>query len=295
MKAAQVRAGAGEVAIEEVERREPGPGQVRVAVEAAAVNPVDVMVSSGVFWDPSWTVVGNGWDFAGRVDAVGDGVDDLKEGDLVAGIDTDLPSATRAQAEYVVADRPAVAAIPAGLTVQQTASVPLNALTAMQALTLLGEPSGRRLLITGAAGAVGGYALALAADAGWKVIGLARAGDEEFVRATGADEFVTSLDGAAYDAVLDAAALQEKALAAVSNGGDFVGVLPASVPATERGIETQAVQVAADQSQLKRALELSASGRLQPRIAGTFPLSEAGTAYDKVAAGGNRGRWLLLP
>ena len=276
---------------------QPGPGEVLLDVVAAAVNPVDVFIASGdahpVMGLPDR--VGLGWDVVGTVAALGDDVDGLAVGDVVAGLHDDATGAVRTHAEQVVVPASALAVVPAGLDPQAAASVPLNALTASQALASLGEPAGRSLLVTGAAGAVGGYAVALASAAGWQVTGLARRHDEAWVRSAGAAGFATEPGRGAYDAVLDAAVLDAAALAAVRDGGTYVGVIPSAVPAAERGIETRAIFVHADGARLAELLDRSASGELEVRVAGTVPLDAAAAAYDKVAAGGQRGRWLLVP
>ncbi len=294
MRAAQVHCG-DPVVVEEVDQPTPGPGQVRVRIQAASVNPADVMVSSGSFWSPDWGVVGVGWDFAGAVDAVGDGVDDLRPGDLVAGIDDDPSRPIRGQAEYTVAARDHLAPLPEGLTPAAAATLPLNSLTAMQALDLLSEPRGRTLLVTGAAGGVGAHAVTLATRRGWRVVGLARPDDDEFVRRCGAVQVVTDLTTADYPAVLDAAALQQEALRALADGGEFVGVLPFATPSPERHITPRAVQMHADRAQLVEALELAAKRVLDTRIAGQVGFEELEDAYRAVAAGGSRGRWILTP
>jgi NADPH:quinone reductase-like Zn-dependent oxidoreductase len=93
--------------------------------------------------------------------------------------------------------------------------------------------------VTGAAGAVGGYVASLAQDRGWQVTGLARAEDEDFVRSLGA-EFTTHADPG-WHAVADGAALQERALALVRDGGAFVGVQPSATPPAQRGIKVDVV------------------------------------------------------
>jgi len=98
--------------------------------------------------------VGLGWDVSGRVVEVGPGVEKYAVGDLVAGFDDDMIGTDRALAEYVLLDD-AVAPVPAGLDPVEAASIPLNYVTAHQALALLGSPAGRTLLVTGAGGAVG--------------------------------------------------------------------------------------------------------------------------------------------
>ena len=122
--------------------------------------------------------------------------------------------------------------------------MPLNALTAVQALDLLALEAGQSLLVTGAAGAVGGYAVQLAVRRGLSVTALAREADEAFVRSLGAGRFVSGeVAPRSVDAVLDAAVLGEPALEWVRDGGVFVGVIPHTEPASVRGVRTAAVEV----------------------------------------------------
>jgi len=239
-------------------------GDVLIDVVASSVNPIDHFVASGnahpVFGLPHQ--VGLGWDVVGRVRAVGTEVEGLAPGDLVAGLHDDLTASSRAHATQVVLPVAALALVPAELSPVDAATVPLNALTADQALRPLGAANGRSLLVTGAAGAVGGYAVALAAAAGWEVTGLARAQDERWVRAAGAAHFVTSPEPAAYDVVFDAAVLDVAALAATRDGGDYVGVMPPALPPAERGVRASAVSVRADGAGLSELLARSAAGEL---------------------------------
>ena len=238
--------------------------------------------------------VGLGWDVVGRIAEVGTDVRGLAVGDVVAGLDTNLGAPTRAHAERVVLSADAVAPLPDGLDPVEAASVPLNSLTAAQALAILGEPAGRSLLITGAAGAVGGYAVALATKAGWQVSGLARPTDRDFVRESGGELVTEPADGH-YDAVLDPAVLGDPAVAAVVDGGHYVGFIPSAPPAGQRGVTIGAVNVVPDAAQLAELLERSRTGELQVRVAGTAALEDASAVYAKAAGGGQRGRWLLLP
>lgn len=281
----------------EVEPPELGHDEVAVDVIAAAVNPVDPFVATGAARAAFGLdgTVGLGWDVSGRVVAVGGGVTSLAVGDLVAGLDDRLAAPTRAQAERVVLPADSFARVPAGLDPVEAASIPLNSLTAAQALAILGDPAGRTLLVTGAGGAVGGYAVALASAAGWQVTGLARATDREFVVGAGATEVLTDLGDRRFDAVLDPAVLREAALAATADGGHYVGVQPAFPLAAERGVTVAAVLVRPDRVLLGELLERSRAGDLAVRVAGTAALDEAASIYDKVAGGGQRGRWLLLP
>ena len=190
---------------------EPGPGEVRVAVAAAPVNPVDLAVASGglhamgLINQPEYT--GLGWDFAGTVVAAGRGVD-LAMGTRVAGVVASFDRDFGTYAEQLVLPAADVAVVPDGLDLVKASTVPLNGLAAAQIVDLLGDapPNNDRLLVTGAAGAVGGFVTALAQARGWRVTGLARPKDEEFVRSLGAG-FTTHAEPG-WDAVADGAVLQ---------------------------------------------------------------------------------------
>jgi NADPH:quinone reductase-like Zn-dependent oxidoreductase len=284
--------------LEDVSPPELAPTDVRIQVAAAAVNPVDVAVLTG----PLRTVVGLpdpvglGWDVSGTVTEIGSEVTGLAPGDRVAGLLHlfGLKPSVGTHAEETVLPADAVARVPAGLDLVEAASLPLNALAARQALDLLGPAAGRTLLVTGGAGALGGHAVVLATRAGWRVTALARDADADFVARAGADA-VTELPGPSFDAVLDAAVLLQVALEAVRDGGSFVGVAPAAPVTAERGIAVRTVGVEPDSAAIAGLLGLAAEGALEVRVAGRAPLREAAKAYDQVAGGGQRGRWLLIP
>jgi NADPH:quinone reductase-like Zn-dependent oxidoreductase len=240
--------------------------------------------------------VGLGWDVSGTVTEVGSEVIGLGPGDRVAGILhlLGLKPSVGTHADETVLPTDAVARVPDGLDLVEAASLPLTALAARQALDLLGPAEGRTLLVTGGAGALGGHAVVLATRAGWRVTALARDADADFVARAGADP-VTELPGPSFDAVLDAAVLLESALTAVRDGGSFVGVAPSAPVAAERGIAVRTVSVEPDSQAIAGLLGLAAEGTLEVRVAGRVPLREAAKAYDKVAGGGQRGRWLLIP
>lgn len=283
----------------DVRTPEPGPGQLRIRVRAAGVNPVDLQTAAGHFHELGWihqpASTGLGWDVAGTVDALGPEVSGPAIGTLVAALlDTlDVPLGTYADAVLVPAT--GVATLPPGTDPVAAATIPLNALTADQALDLLGLPSGAGLLVTGAAGAVGGFALSLAVSRGLRVTGLARPSDAAFIRSAGATAIDAPPATPDFDAVLDAAALVGPALAAVRDGGRYVGVLPAAVAESVRGIETAAVRVHHDGARLAELLAAASSGMLPTRIAGVLPLSEAAEAHRLVAKGGLRGRYVVCP
>jgi NADPH:quinone reductase-like Zn-dependent oxidoreductase len=277
-----------------------GPGQVVIDVIAAGVNPIDHFVATGPAREGFGLegTVGLGWDVVGRIAEIGADVSGLGVGDVVAGLDNNLGAPSRTHAERVVLPVVAVAPLPDGLDPVEAASVPLNSLTAAQALAILGEPAGRSLLVTGAAGAVGGYAVALASAAGWHVSGLARPSDHDFVRAAGGElvtELVTGPAGARYDAVLDTAILGGPAVAAAVDGGHYVGVIPSAPATSQRGVTVDAVNVVPDSALLAELLERSRTGELEVRVEGTAAIDDAAAVYAKAAGGGQRGRWLLLP
>jgi NADPH:quinone reductase-like Zn-dependent oxidoreductase len=277
---------------------EPGPGEVRVAIAAAPVNPADLAVADGFFHtiglinQPEHT--GLGWDFAGTILAAGPGAD-LAAGTRVAGMVGGFDRDFGTYAEQIIVPAADLAVVPDGLDLVAASTVPLNALTAAQIADLLGDaPAGRnRLLVTGAAGAVGGYVASLAQDRGWQVTGLARARDEQFVRGLGAD--FTTHAGPGWDAVADGAVMQEQALALVRDGGTFVGVQPSAKPAAKRGIRVTAVMVQPDGPRLGSLLARAASGELPARVHTVVPLDQVADAHRAVAKGGVRGRIVLTP
>ncbi|MFL6108224.1 MAG: NADP-dependent oxidoreductase [Marmoricola sp.] len=287
--------GNGSTELTEVPVPQPAAGQVLVRVHAATVNPIDAVLTAGVFHQIGVIThgrpIGLGWDLAGTVEALGSEVTGFAVGDRVSGLYPAIDVPLAGLAEYAVLPAADLAHLPSGLSDVEAAAVGLNALTAEQAIRLLGPSADRSLLVTGAAGAVGGFALELLADAGWEVTGLARDADADFVTARGA-KLVTDLD-ATYDVVLDAAALQEPALAAVRPGGLFVGVQPSMPLEATQGRTVTAVGVVPDGTALGGLLERAANGELTVRVAGSVPLEEHRTAFEHVAAGGNRGRWVV--
>ncbi len=162
-------------------------------------------------------------------------------------------------------------------------------------MDLLGLAPGSSVLVTGAAGVVGGLAVQLAARAGLVVTALAGPQDETFVRSLGATGFVPR--GAAptgpVDGVLDAAVLGEAALSFVRDGGVYVGLIPNHAPAAERGIRVEEQEVAADGAHLARLVSLVDEGALTLRVSQTFPLGEAAKAHAHFGTPGVRGRIIL--
>ena len=219
---------------------QPGPGEVRIRVAAATVNPTDISFRSGrQLTTAQLAEMGvrppyiPGMELAGVVDAVGDGTD-WHTGDRVMAIVNPRRPGGGAQAELVVVPAASVARVPAGTTLEAAATLPMNGLTVRLALDRLALKPGQTLGVTGAAGAVGAYAVELGVSDGLRVIAVARPQDEALVRRFGAETFVPSGEAAirgVYDAapggvdgLIDAAVLDAAALPAIRDGGKLATV-----------------------------------------------------------------------
>ncbi|MDB5068206.1 MAG: putative zinc-binding oxidoreductase, partial [Chloroflexi bacterium] len=218
---------------------EAGPGQLRIRVHGAAVNPTDTVLRSGARADmlrdtpPPYVP---GMDAAGVLEQVGDGVStDLRVGDHVMAIV--VPRGSHgAYSERVVVPAESVARVPAGATDVEATTLPMNGLTARLALDVLRLQPGQTLAVTGAAGAVGGYAVQLAKADGLRVIADASPDDEQLVKDLGADivirrgaEFSERVRDAVpqgADAVLDLRARAGQARPSAPTGGGRPGDAP---------------------------------------------------------------------
>jgi NADPH:quinone reductase-like Zn-dependent oxidoreductase len=210
-----------------------------------------------------------------------------------------------AQAEHIVLDADTVTAAPADVSLTEAATLPLNGLTALQALDGLDLRPGETLLVTGAAGAVGGFAVELAAARGVRVVAVAGADDEPLVRKLGAELFVPrtawlgeevrSLVPGGVDAALDAAVVGAAALAAVRSRGAFAALVAGGAPPPLRGIRVFNHWIYADGTLLARLVDLVEAGSLTLRVAEALPLDQVATAHERVAKGGLRGRLVLTP
>ncbi|MGW3283046.1 NADP-dependent oxidoreductase [Streptomyces sp. NPDC001002] len=280
-------------------------GHVRVRVDAAAVHPLDVVARAG--WlgpmvPPGPTYV-LGVDAAGTVDATGDGVSGFDVGQPVLAMSNWPETKVGTQAEFVVLPAAFLAPAPTGVTPTAAATLPLNAHTAAQALRILGLGAGDRIAVTGAAGAIGAFAVQLARHQGLEVVAVAAPEDEPYLTGLGATFVARSADPAdavrkavpsGVDGLLDAASVGFAAIGAVRDGGSFVAVTPPSVPPSERGIGVGLVQARADGAELTELVGLVESGRLDLRVAGTFPFERAAEAHTMLAKGGFRGGVVLV-
>ncbi len=294
-----------------VDRPEPvaRDGQVLVRVEARSVNAPDAGIREGLFadWTPQRTFpIVLGADFAGTVlrDSAA-----FAAGQRVLGI---LPWFTDqdgrgSYAEILAAESDWLAPLPAGLDAAAATTIPLNGLTAFQAAGLLHLTPGDTVLVTGASGTVGGFAVQAAAATGATVYAIGSDGDGEYVSALGArdlvrrgtpDEIVSGVrerlpEGA--DAVLDAAPVGPGIIGAARDGGRFVTVLAPLAPQPERGITVDTFSVALDPKRLADLAVQAADGTLSTRVAARLPLAEAAAAHRLLAAGtAGFGRIVLL-
>jgi NADPH:quinone reductase len=284
-----------------------GPGQVRVRVHAAAVNPTDTLARKGMRAahqkvEPPYVP---GMDVAGVVDEVGEGVTTgVRVGDAVMAMV--IPQGTHgAYREQIVLEARAVVPAPAGTTHAEACSLPMNGLTARRSLDLLALSRGDVLAVTGAAGAYGGYVIQLAKDDGLHVIADASEADRELVGSLGADEVVSRGDDVSVrirenypngvDGLADGAVLNELVIPAVRDGGAMTAVRGfKAVP--ERGIQFSATWVRdydEEFEKLDRLRQQVESGVLTLRVADTYPPERAGEAHARLEAGGTRGRLVI--
>lgn len=300
MRAAIVTTPGSADAIEIIDAPEPAPdaGEVVIEVEAASVNPVDLQTRSGVYHKLGWVkspTVGLGWDASGTITAVGPEVRGLNRGDRVAVLIGGVDRSHGAYAQRVAVPAADVARVPDALSLADAATVPLNATTASMGLDLLGPAADRSLLVTGAAGAVGGFAVELAVRRGFTVTGLARGEDQSFVHGAGA-RFVSELyPQERYDTAFDAAAIGDPIIEQLRDAGSYVGVIPVAVPEATRGIEVQAVMATPDGALLARLLTAASDGELTTRVHSALPLEQAADAHRRLERGGVRGRIILTP
>jgi NADPH:quinone reductase-like Zn-dependent oxidoreductase len=304
MRAVVVAALGGPEGLQVVEQPDPVPdaGQVLVRVRGACVNPADIGARIGqIPGGPVPPPFLCGWDVAGEVVDLGAEVTDVAVGDRVVGM---IPwfvtrGAVGGYAELVAADAEWLVPVPDGLDPVVASTVPLNALTAHLALEMMALSEPATILVTGASGAVGGFAARLAARAGHRVLAQASDGDEEWVAGLGVDTVVSrSTDLATVGPVpyvLDAVPLGEPAGAAVADGGVLITTRPTPPVDPARGVRQEIVMVHLDRSALRTLVDDVAAGRLPTRVAATVPLVEAAEAHRRVEAGGLRGKLVLVP
>lgn len=310
MKAIGVTEFGGPDALNVVDLPDPeaGPGEVRIRVHAAVVNPTDTGLRSGgraaTLKDVPPPYV-PGMDVAGVLEQIGAGVQtDLQPGDHVMAIV--VPHGSHGgYCERIVVPAESVARVPAGATHAEAATLPMNGLTTVQALDLLCLEPGQTLAVTGAAGAVGGYAVQLGKAAGLHVIADAAETDEQLVKDLGADvvvprgpefaERVREVVPQGADGLVDAALMNELVIPAVRDGGR-IATVRGFTGDEERGVTFHPVSVrnyAREQDKLDRLRQLVEAGQVTLRVARALPAERAAEAHRILEAGGTRGRLVL--
>ena len=294
------------IRVDEVTDPIPAAGEVLIATEAATINPADAAVVSGALAaaiPPSIRAPYTpGWDLAGRVVAPGEGVDNTLLGKRVVGFSPWFAAGHGTQASLVALPTDNIAVAPDGLASARLTTVGLNGLTAWRAIDELSPAAGETLVITGAAGSVGGFALELALARGVRVFAAVYERDRDAVLALGASDVVTPEEGGlaatvrailpdGADALLDTASLAGATLGAIRDGGRYVTTTNA--PAPERGINVTNIYGRADAPALATLIEMATSGRLHTPVARTFPVYEARAAYEEFVSGPHRGRIVL--
>jgi NADPH:quinone reductase-like Zn-dependent oxidoreductase len=289
---------------EEVEQPVPGAGEVVVRVAATSFNPVDATIRAGFMQGPIPVTLPHtpGIDVAGRVEALGEGVGGVKAGERVVGF---LPmTGAGAAAEYVLAPAGILTPAPTSIPLADAGGLPLAALTAWQALFDHAKlTAGQRVLVNGAGGAVGDYAVQLAKHAGAHVIATAGPRSRQRVTAAGADEVLghgVPEVSAPVDAVLNLAPVDPVELAAlasvVRDGGVVVNTtvwMPAPFD-QQRGVRGIDLFVSSDAAQLARLVALVDSGELRVNITRRVPLADLPALHAEAAAGTLFGKAIVL-
>jgi NADPH:quinone reductase-like Zn-dependent oxidoreductase len=286
--------------VTEVEDPRPGPGQVRVAVRAAGVNPIDWKARSGFMAEvmPASFPVVDGREAAGVIDQVGDGVTGAAVGDEVFGF-----AVGGAAAEYAVLDD--FAAKPASASWEQAAALPVAVETSVRVFTVLGGlGEGQTIVVNGAAGGVGVAAVQLARARGARVIGTASESNHEFLRSLGAEpttygdglvDRVRALAPDGVDLAFDTAGKGGVPdLITLTGDPERVATI-ADFSAAALGVKVTGGGDFRAAEALGDAAELIEAGRLQIPVAATFPFSQAAEAHRVSQEGHVRGKLVLIP
>lgn len=299
--------------LRDIERPVVGDSDVLVRVRAASVHSGDYFMLKG---EPYLARLVAGWpkpknyvpgfDVAGTVEAIGKGVTLFHPGDEVFG-----ECGGGACAEFACADQSRFVAKPTSLTFEQVAVVPVSALAALQGLRDAGKVQpGQKVLINGASGGVGVYAVQIAKSLGAEVTGVCGASNVELVRSLGADHVVDyasedfTRSGQAYDLILDNIASRtfadyRRALApdgkVIPNSGNagigyIIKAYGRSLYAHQQGRPYLSMPTQADLLTLKQMLE---DGRLKPVIGATFSLAATAEALRLIGTGHSRGKVVI--
>jgi NADPH:quinone reductase-like Zn-dependent oxidoreductase len=303
MKAARIHSFGGPevIVIEDVPVPVPASGEVLVRVAAAGVGPWDALIREGkseVSPPPPLTL---GSDLSGVVEAVGTDVTEFKNGDAIYGVTN--PQFCGANAEYASAFANMIALKPLSLTDIEAASVPVVAVTAWQMLfDYAGAERGQTVVILGAAGNVGAYAVQLAARAGLHVIAVVREKDTDYVRSLGAeitfDPRIGTFEDSVppFDLIIDTVGgeTRERSLAGLKHGGLLVSVVSTDPEPSRPDVRTVFFYVEVTTERLNAISKFFDRAELQPKVGSVLPLKEVRTAHEMFAgAPHERGKIVL--
>ena len=290
----------------------PGPGEVLVKLEAASLNPIDAGIAEGAFEGrmPHVFPLVLGVDGAGRVAEVGEGVRGFEPGDTVHGQFLRAPLGHGTFAEYVVVpefpDSGALLRVPDGVSAEAAAALPTAGMTALGALESIGLEAGQSILIVGATGGVGVFAVQLAAARGADVIATARPDADQWIRQLGAtrtidyttDDVVERIrkshpDG--IDAVLDLARDSARFAVYAALARDGGAAVSATATASPELLASERIAVSNFMMQdkpdlLARITGQAAAGGISVPIRQTVTLEQVPEALARSMAGGARGK-----
>jgi len=313
MRAAVTEAFAGidRLVVRDVPKPVPGPGEVLVRVKAAAMNPLDCKLREGKFRlifrvKPPFVL---GFDLAGEVEAVGTGVTRLRPGDAVFG----TLSRPGAHAEHAVAAEQMLLPKPSRLSFEDAAAVPAAAMSALQLLrddVRLRE--GQRVLLNGAGGGIGTFAIQIAKAWGARVTAVASSRNQDLLRELGADECLDYAKEdfvareAAFDAILDLVPNRSfpECRRALAPGGTYVTTLPGPGPYFWQaltvlplfgGRRCRALVLVPKRRDLEEIVQLIEEGKLRSVVGDVFPLDAIRDAHVRMQSGHARGKIVVRP
>lgn len=308
MRAVLINAANGPDAIAVGEREVRGPecGEALINVQAAAVNPADVLMWRTLGGGSAPVPFTAGMDAAGVVESLGPDVEHLQVGQRVMAVVFPNRPEGGAQAEQIVVPAASVVPIPDDLDIAAASTLPMNGLTALEGLHILDLEAGATIAVTGGAGLLASYAIPLAKRAGLRVVADAKPADVDLVASFGADIVIPRGDDLAaavrtavpqgVDGVFDTASVTTAVVPAVRDGGVIVYVRSWEDPKPDRGIEVRRVSVGnalQNTDWLRRLADEAGRGRLQLRVAKTYVPESAQEAYLRMEAGGLRGRGVI--
>lgn len=292
----------------DVVTRTPVADEVQVDVVAATVNPTDTLLRSGVLaptMKDLYPPYIPGMEFAGFIHRVGDEVTDLQVGQPVMGIVNPRRQEGGAMNQRVVVSAKSVFGLKASEALIEAATVPMNGITALKAIEASQVSAGGTILITGSAGAVGGYVIQLAKHLGLRVVADSSEADRELVSGLGADYIVPrgagmrdaalALMPEGLDGLIDAAVLGQQAWDVLREGAVAVSLRGRPANRDPR-VEHRWISVSDfvhDAQSLHQVGELYEDGVITARVAKVMPMTEVASAHELLAAGGLRGRIVL--